>query len=89
MYPRESLIKGPTELRVVKEGSAFKIEAKRNFKDGEKEHVAGEEFLFIGPGTYKPRIEELIVEEIFSVVITESQAIKLRAKQELIDVNGV
>lgn len=51
--------------------------------------VAGEEYLFKGPATYLPRVEESIVEEINSVVITESQAIKLRAKQELKDVDGI
>ena len=50
--------------------------------------IAGEEYLFKGPGTYRPRIEEAIVQELSSVIIGESQAIRLRAKQELTDAYG-
>ena len=51
--------------------------------------VAGEEYLFKGPATYFPRVEEFRVEKVSSVVISKSQAIKLRAKQELTDTNGI
>jgi major vault protein len=37
-----------------------------------KYSVAGEEYLFKGPATYKPRVEEAIVQEINSVVIGEN-----------------
>jgi len=42
--------------------TAFKIEATRKFidKDG-KEKQAGDEWIFEGPATYYPRIEEKIV----------------------------
>jgi major vault protein len=64
----------------VKDGVALKIEAQRNFTQDGRDYIAGEEYLFRGPGTYRPRIEEAIVQEVNSVVIGESQAIKLRAR---------
>jgi major vault protein len=60
LYPKESLLQQPTKLTIVKEGSALKIEAQRNFK-GEKEVLAGDQYLFIGPATYYPRIEEKVL----------------------------
>lgn len=59
----------------------MRLEAVRNYSNSEgKEIVAGEEYLFIGPATYYPRVEERIVSEVNSVVIGEGQAIRLRAK---------
>lgn len=51
--------------------------------------VAGEQYLFKGPATYYPRVEESVVELVESRVIGQCQAIKLRAKQELVDVYGI
>jgi major vault protein len=73
----------------VKEGQALLIEATRNFKRDGKDIPAGETYLFHGPATYYPRIEEAILSDVDAVVIGESQAIKLRAKQEMNDKNGV
>lgn len=50
----------PTALLVVKENQALKIEALRNFKIGDKAIVAGDEWIFKGPSTYYPRIEERV-----------------------------
>ncbi|CAD8175425.1 unnamed protein product [Paramecium pentaurelia] len=89
LYPKENLLQQPTKLTVVKEGSALKIEAQRNFKSGENEILAGDQYLFKGPATYYPRIEEKILGQIDSILIKENQAILIRAKQEETDSNGV
>jgi major vault protein len=90
LYPREELRLKPTKLVVVKENTALRMEATRNFlnKDG-KEIVAGDEWIFIGPATYYPRVEEKIVSVVNAVIIGEQQALRLRARQDLVDRNGV
>ena len=50
-----------------------------------KEHVAGEEFLFEGPGTYIPKKEVVCDELVKSIVI---KAIRLRARRECVDRGG-
>lgn len=68
---------------------ALKLEATRNFtnKDGNK-ITAGEEYLFLGPATYYPRVEERIIAEVKSYIILPGQALRLKAKEETVDVNG-
>eukprot|EP01095_Lingulamoeba_sp_RSL-Kostka_P008698 TRINITY_DN2950_c0_g1_i1.p1 TRINITY_DN2950_c0_g1~~TRINITY_DN2950_c0_g1_i1.p1 ORF type:complete len:530 (-),score=170.31 TRINITY_DN2950_c0_g1_i1:35-1624(-) len=46
---------------------------------------AGEEWLFKGPRTYIPRVEEKVVEQMFEIVVKEGQAIKLRARKDFYD----
>ena len=90
LYPRESLSLVPTKLRIVKELSALKIEASRNFKSPSGiERKVGDVWLFEGPNTYIPRIEERIVDEIRAQIIGESQALKLRALETFTDRKGI
>ena len=86
LYPKEELSLAPKALTIVKELTAIKLEAIRNFVDEKGvEKNAGDEWLIEGPCTYYPRIEERIVATINAQVIMESQALKLRAKQALVD----
>jgi major vault protein len=43
----------------------------------------------VGPSTYYPRVEERIVAEVKSYIIAQGKALKVRAKEELTDVNGI
>lgn len=89
LYPKEELSLAPKALLIVKELSAIKLEAIRNFVDEKKVEInAGDEWLIEGPCTYYPRIEEKIVAKIDSQVISEGQALRLRAKQMLVDKAG-
>lgn len=88
LYPGESLKLKPTPLLVVKENTALRIEATRNFTLDKKKIVAGDEWLFYGPATYYPRVEERVVTVINSRAIGEYQALKLRARQDFVDKNG-
>jgi hypothetical protein len=49
------------KLPIVSRDCAIKLEALRDFNDGENERVAGEEWLEFGPKVYIPRIEVKLV----------------------------
>lgn len=86
LYPREVLSLPPKPLRIVKELQALKIEAQRNFKDKNgAERRAGEVWMFQGPNTYIPRIEEKVIDEVNAIVIKQQQALKLRALESFVD----
>jgi major vault protein len=86
LYPGEVLKQAVTPLKVVAANSALRIRSILDFEDesGEK-RVAGDEWLFEGPGTYIPRKEVVVDETIRATVIKPNQAIKLRARKECID----
>jgi len=89
LYPRETKM-SPTKLIFVKENEALRITAVRNFKNkAGKDVVAGDEWLFEGPATYYPRVEERIVDTVRAVIIGKGQALRLRAREQTTDVNGV
>jgi len=46
---------------------------------------AGDEWLFRGPGTYFPRVEVQIQDVVRAIVIKPLQALRLRARKELVD----
>lgn len=61
LYPGEELLESPTNLKIIKENTAFRVRAIRDFKTEEKDVQAGDEWLVQGPKTYYPRVEETIV----------------------------
>jgi major vault protein len=61
----------------------------RAIRDIEEEgKVAGDEWLYNGPGTYMPRIEVQVVEIVRATIIQPNQAIRLRARKEFTDIKG-
>ncbi len=76
-------------LKVVPANTALRLRAILDYEDdsGEK-RVAGDEWLFEGPGTYIPRKEVVVDETIRATVVKSNQAIKLRARKELVDKTG-
>lgn len=90
LYPGESLKERPQALTVVPVQEALKIRATRDFIDKNGvARVAGNEWLFKGPATYEPRIEEVVLEAVKSVVVKENEALRIRAKRDCTDCNGV
>jgi len=89
LYPGEALKQAVTTLKVVAADSALRIRAVLDFEDasGEK-HIAGDAWLFEGPGTYIPRKETVVEETIRASVVKPNQAIRLRARKECIDRQG-
>lgn len=86
LYPGEVLEKNITRLTVVQKNTALRLRAIRDVDD--TDHVAGDEWLFEGPGTYIPRKEVEVVETVKSTVIKPNQALKLRARVATTDRGG-
>ncbi|XP_031682968.1 major vault protein isoform X3 [Oncorhynchus kisutch] len=79
-----------TALQIVYPDTALRLQALLDFEDaGGEKRVAGDEWLFEGPGTYIPRKEVAVLETIKATVIRENQAIRLRARKEGVDRGGV
>ncbi|XP_040918332.1 major vault protein [Toxotes jaculatrix] len=90
LYPGEEIQQDVTPLQIVYPDTALRLQALLDFEGeaGEK-RVAGDEWLFEGPGTYIPRKEVAVLETIKATVIRENQAIRLRARKEGVDRGGV
>uniref|UniRef100_A0A3Q3MUN7 Major vault protein n=1 Tax=Mastacembelus armatus TaxID=205130 RepID=A0A3Q3MUN7_9TELE len=90
LYPGEEIQKDVTALQIVFPDTALRLQALLDFEDkGKEKRVAGDEWLFEGPGTYIPRKEVVVLETIKATVIRENQAIRLRARKEGVDRGGV
>ncbi|XP_028842269.1 major vault protein [Denticeps clupeoides] len=90
LYPGEEIQQEVTPLQIVYPDTALRLQALLDFEEenGEK-RVAGDEWLFEGPGTYIPRKEVAVLETVKATVIRENQAIHLRARKEGLDRGGV
>jgi len=88
LYPGEKLYGKVSPLQVVAPNTALRLRAVRDFKDGDNNRVAGDEWLFHGPGTYIPRIEVQVVEIVRASIIGTNQAIRLKARKEFVDGKG-
>jgi len=90
LYPGEVLKQPRTPLTVVHANSALRLRAILDFESTDKKtFVAGDEWLFEGPGTYIPRKEVEVLETVRAAIIKPNQAIKLRARKETLDRQGV
>ncbi len=90
LYPGETLTGKVTRLQVVETNEALRLRALRNFVEADgTERLAGNEWLFEGPDTYIPRVEVEIVEIVESMVIKPNQALRLQARQNCIDRQGI
>eukprot|EP01087_Luapelamoeba_hula_P005225 TRINITY_DN152_c0_g1_i3.p1 TRINITY_DN152_c0_g1~~TRINITY_DN152_c0_g1_i3.p1 ORF type:complete len:828 (+),score=160.85 TRINITY_DN152_c0_g1_i3:149-2632(+) len=85
LYPGEQLFGRVNALQVVGPDAALRLRCIRDFGD----KVAGDEWLFIGPGTYKPQIEVQVVEVIKAIIIKPNTALKLRARKACVDSDSV
>jgi len=81
LYPGELLFGKVNALQVVGPDAALRLRAIRDFED----KVAGDEWLYKGPSTYKPRVEVQVVEVIRATIIKPNTALKLRARKQCTD----
>eukprot|EP01126_Amoeba_proteus_P047298 TRINITY_DN538_c0_g1_i1.p1 TRINITY_DN538_c0_g1~~TRINITY_DN538_c0_g1_i1.p1 ORF type:complete len:831 (+),score=142.75 TRINITY_DN538_c0_g1_i1:97-2589(+) len=81
LYPGEKLYGKVSPLQVVAPLTAIKLRAIRDFEG----RLAGDEWLFEGPGTYVPRIEVQVVEVVRATILKPNEALRLRAKKEFVD----
>ena len=90
LYPGEELESRVQPLKVVHALTALKLRVTRDFVDSDGvQRVAGDEFLFEGPGTYIPRKEVEVVETQKAVIVNTNEAIKLKARRDTVDRDGV
>ncbi|NER23199.1 MAG: colicin uptake protein [Symploca sp. SIO1C2] len=100
LYPGEELVGEVRRLQVVETNQALRLRAIRDFPDtvtvtreGEVQRetidrLAGDEWLFEGPGTYLPRVEVEVLETITAQIIKTNQALRLRSRQNCTDRQG-
>ncbi|XP_040564802.1 major vault protein [Lepeophtheirus salmonis] len=90
LYPGEELKVKVTPLAIVHTSNALLLKVIRNFTDeNDVKRVAGDLFLFEGPGTYIPRKEVEVLKTITAQIIHENEALKLSASRETIDRSGI
>lgn len=90
LYPGEQLLETIQRLQVVKTDTALRLRALRDFTDTTEsgktfKRIAGDEWLFEGPGTYRPRVEEEVLETMVAVIIKPNQALGLMARRHCLD----
>lgn len=85
LYPGELQVGPVTKLVMVPADTALVILATRNFDD----HVAGDRWMFNGPATYIPRVEEEVESTVHAIVIKKNQALKFRAEKKCTDALGI
>jgi major vault protein len=90
LYPGEVLKEPPTPLTIVPALTALRLSAIRDFTDAVGvAHVAGDEWHFVGPATYIPRVECRILDTIRATIVKPGTALKIRARQEMKDSKGI
>lgn len=93
LYPGEIVEQKVTLLQVVETNYALRLKAIRDLTEtvtinGETQtiqRVAGDEWLFEGPGTYIPRVEVEVIKSVSAMVIKPNQALRLMARQNCVD----
>jgi len=75
----------------LKDNEALILTASRPFiddREGKSERFVGDEYLFKGPGTYIPRIEESIKSRIEAILVLPNHGLLLKAKRDTVDSLG-
>ncbi|KAL6061379.1 Major vault protein [Balamuthia mandrillaris] len=103
LYPGEVLRGGKVQqLQVVAPNTALRLRAIRDFygkpqeqevpeggsAEEEVKRNAGDEWLWVGPGTYKPRVEVQVTEVLKATLIGTNQALQLKARKACVDKDG-
>ena len=91
LYPYEQLFQDVSSYIFLKDNDALILRALRQFKDqrhGGVERFIDDQYLFKGPGTYEPRIDEEIVKRIQSITVKPNNAILFKAINDTTDFLG-
>jgi len=90
LYPGESMVEQPQPLEIVPPKTALRLKAQRDFVDENKEkRVAGDEWLFKGPATYRPKVQEVILNRIQAEIVQKGNGLKLQATKAFKDRKGI
>jgi len=85
LYPGEVQVGGIERIRIVERNQALKLRAIRDVTIDEEEKVAGDEWYFLGPGSFTPIIEVEVVDLIKATVIYSNQALLVKAIRDCMD----
>ncbi len=88
LYPYENLYQDVKPFIFLKDNEALVLKAVRPFKDTRSEgaeRFIDDEYLFKGPGTYEPRIEEQIKQSIEAIIVLPNHALLLKALKDTVD----
>ncbi|EGC33256.1 hypothetical protein DICPUDRAFT_95079 [Dictyostelium purpureum] len=87
LYPGEFMVGKISPLQVVLNNEALVIKALVDFIDTETNKLisAGDEWLFQGPATYKPRVEEQVKELRNATIVKAHCGLKLEAINDFTD----
>jgi major vault protein len=89
LYPYEQLEKDVGSFIFLKDNEALVLKAVRPFTDersgSEIERFIDDQYLFKGPGTYEPRIEEEIKQRIQARIVLPNHALLLKALKDTKD----
>jgi len=91
LYPYETLHQDVKPFVFLKDNEALILTALRPFVDErnkDEERFIDDEYLFKGPGTYEPRIEEAIKNRIEAVIVKPNNALLLSAIRDTVDASG-
>lgn len=80
LYPYEQLYQDVKKYVFLKDNEALVLRALRPFvdnRDSDKERFINDEYLFKGPGTYEPRIDEEIKQRIEALIVLPNNALLL------------
>jgi major vault protein len=89
LYPYEELAQDVRSFVFLKDNEALILRAVRPFVDDRQEEgverFVEDEYLFKGPGTYEPRIEEEIKQKIEAKIVLPNSALLLKALKDTVD----
>ncbi|KAF0688428.1 Aste57867_19944 [Aphanomyces stellatus] len=85
LYFGERQIGQVEKLTILDANSALRLRANRDFET----RAAGDEWLFSGPATYIPRVDEDVVGTLAATIIQTNEALKLRALKKCVDCFGL
>mmetsp|Transcript_22062 Transcript_22062/g.62029 ORF Transcript_22062/g.62029 Transcript_22062/m.62029 type:complete len:818 (-) Transcript_22062:67-2520(-) len=89
LYPGERLLQQPTAQTVLTADQALHLRVLRSHRtEAGQIREAGEEYLCRGPCTYRPRVEEQVVEVVPATIIRPNEALLLRAVKQTTDSQG-
>jgi major vault protein len=91
LYPGEEVSSDITPAMILSETQAVRLYALRDLYDEEFkiDRIAGNEWVLNGPRVYVSKVEVEVLEKIEATIIGPNQALRLRAKKDYTDSNGI
>ncbi|KAM7535706.1 hypothetical protein Aperf_G00000089290 [Anoplocephala perfoliata] len=78
LHPGESLLNGIQDMYILTEEDGLVLKALETFTDGDMQHVAGEEWMLVGPQEYVPPIEVEVVKRQKAIPLGDNEGVYVR-----------